>query len=344
MKTEIVCTIGPVSDSVKILKELVDAGMSMARVNFSHGDRKEIIRKVRNIMQVRSIKGKKLPILADLQGPKIRIGHFKKTKIYLKTGQRFIITTRKITGTIKSVSVDYENLHKYVMKDDSIFLDDGKIELKIDRVKNTDIVCEVIVGGELSSRKGISVVGKTLPLPGITEQDYRDAEFAVSLGITYFAQSFVRKADDVVKLKEFLIRCNPANRYFVIAKIEDYNGYKNIDSIIEVSDGIMVARGDLGVSVQRALVPLIQKEIIEKCNKANKLDIVATQMLDSMTENPYPTRAEVNDVAVAVMQGADYLLLSSETAAGKYPVLATREMKKIINTIERYINKNPLPI
>ncbi|MCX7916932.1 MAG: pyruvate kinase, partial [bacterium] len=333
MGTKIICTIGPASESKDILEKLIEEGMAIARINFSHASHKEFKNKVEKIRKI----SKSIPILADLQGPKVRIGHVKNNKIYLKTGQKFILTTEETTSSENKVYVDFEELHNYLNKEDRIFLDDGKIELKVEKVKGKEIICKVIMGGILSSRKGVTILNKTIPLPGLTEQDYKDVSFALSIGIEYFAQSFVRKGEDVINLRNFLLNYNPSKKYFIIAKIEDYFGYKNIDEIIEVSDGIMVARGDLGVSVERALVPLIQKEIIEKCSKAKKVDIVATQMLDSMVENPFPTRAEVNDVAVAVFQGADYLLLSSETSIGKYPIFAVREMKRIIEVVENYL-------
>lgn len=342
MKTKIICTIGPSSEKVSILKQLIKSGMSIARINFSHGSYEDIKRRVKNIRKVSSILNKKLNILADLQGPKIRIGKFKKNKVFLEFGKKFILTTKDIYGDKNIVSVDYKLLPNYVKKNDKIFLDDGKIELLVLKVNNENIICKIIEAGELSSRKGLIVKGKSLPLPSITLEDKKDAKFAVSLGIKWFAQSFVRKKEDVIELRRYLKSLDKKRKFFIIAKIEDLQGYKNIDEIIKVADGVMVARGDLGVSVERALVPIIQKEIIKKTNKAKKLDIVATQMLETMIDKPYPTRAEVNDVAVAVMQGADYVMLSGETAIGKYPVLAVKEMRKIIDVVNNYIKKGGL--
>ncbi len=337
MKTKIICTIGPSSEDLRVLKELVLAGMSIARINFSHGSYKDIERRVKNIRKVASNLKKKIVILADLQGPKIRIGKFKNEKVYLQVGEKFIITSREVLGDENFVSVDYKQLPEYISKGDRIFLSDGEIELFVLDVKKQDIICKVIQGGILSSRKGLTLRGKTLPLPAITEEDKKDIKFALELNISWFAQSFVRKPQDVLELRNYLKSLAPKKKFFIIAKIEDAEGYKNIDEIIKVSDGVMVARGDLGVSVERAVVPIIQKEIIEKTNKEQKLDIVATQMLESMINNPYPTRAEVNDVAVAVLQGADYVMLSAETAVGKWPILAVKEMKRIIDVIEKYV-------
>ncbi|MEN3013476.1 MAG: pyruvate kinase [Endomicrobiia bacterium] len=333
--TKIICTIGPASEDKKVLKEMIKAGMSMARINFSHGSYEEIKRRVNNIKKVSKVLKKKIPIFADLQGPKIRIGKIKNDKLLLNIGDEFVITTKEIQKDYK-VSVDYKLLPKFVKPKDKIFIDDGKIELEVIRVKNEEIICKVVVGGVVSSRKGITVRNKFLPLDAVTQEDKKDIEFALSLGITWFAQSFVREAKNVEELKEYLKSLDKTKKFFIIAKIEDMYGYKNIDEIIKVADGVMVARGDLGVSVERALVPILQKEIIEKTNKAKKLDIVATQMLETMVENPYPTRAEVNDVAVAVMQKADYVMLSAETAVGRYPVLAVKEMKRIIDVVENY--------
>ncbi len=343
MKPQIIATIGPASSDRRTLKEMIKAGMSVVRINFSHGKHKDIERYCKDIKQISATLHKQIKILADLQGPKIRIGKIKSEPILLETGKTFILTTRPIIGTKKSVSVDYKELHRYVSKNDKIFLDDGKIELKVAKVQNEKIICKIIIGGALSSRKGLNLYRKTLPLPAVTDEDKRDAIFAVNhCGIRYFAQSFVRKPEDVLELKKIIASVsNSLQNFHIIAKIEDYEGYKNIDKIIKVADGIMVARGDLGVSVERALVPLIQKEIIEKCNSARKPDIVTTQMLESMIYNPYPTRAEINDVAVAVMQGADYLMLSAETAVGKYPVTTIREMNQTINKVTKYLLNKP---
>lgn len=344
MKTKIICTIGPSSENIKILRQMIKSGMSIARINFSHGSYEDIKRRVKNIRKVSSILDKKITILADLQGPKIRIGKFKNNKVFLEVGRQFVLTTKDIYGDKNIVSVDYKLLPNYIKKNDKIFLDDGKIELLVLEVNKENIICKITKAGELSSRKGLIVKGKFLPLPSITFEDKKDAKFAVSLGINWFAQSFVRKKENVIELRNYLKSLDKKSRFSIIAKIEDLEGYKNIDEIIKVADGVMVARGDLGVSVERALVPIIQKEIIKKTNKHRRLDIVATQMLETMIDNPYPTRAEVNDVAVAVMQGADYVMLSGETAIGKYPILAVREMKKIIDVVYNYINKKNVKI
>jgi len=334
MKTKIICTLGPASSDQHTIEALIGAGMSVARLNFSHRKLNELAGTVRKIRLASKRANKKIIIMGDLQGPKIRIGYFKTAMINLSENHDFIFTPDKIIGNQHIVSVDYTDLYKYLLPKDRIFLDDGKIELEVKRVRTKQIQCRVIVGGPLSARKGLSVLNKQLPLPGITPQDAIDLKCGIQCGMDWFAHSFVRQACHVTELKE-LARSNGAKKLFVISKIEDSEGVENIDEIIKVSDGIMVARGDLGVSMDRALVPLLQKQITEKCNKAHRLDIVATQVMDSMISHPYPTRAEVNDVAVAVMQGSQYLMLSGETAVGKYPVKTTSEMARIIEVIEK---------
>ena len=338
MKTKIICTIGPASDNSRTLEKLILAGMSIARLNFSHSQPDDIHRIIKKIRSASTRMKKKIIILGDLQGPKIRIGHFRKNFVSLPENRKFIFTTDGVTGDSGMVSVDYPGLPKYVSRHDRIFLDDGKIELRVERVSGKRIKCRVIMGGKVFSRKGLTVFNKKLPLPGVTRQDMIDLRFGINSGIDWFAHSFVRNAGSIIELKKIAATYGKKS-IFVVAKIEDKEGFQNIDGIIKVSDGVMVARGDLGVSVERALVPLLQKRIIEKCKSADKLNIVATQILESMILNPYPTRAEVNDVAMAVMQGVDYLLLSAETAVGKYPVKTTAEMARIISVIELNFRK-----
>lgn len=337
-KTKIICTLGPASGKVEIIEQMIKSGMDIARLNFSHGSYEQhkkyfnILRKVSNNLHTY------IGILQDLQGPKIRIGKFAPvTKtIILEQEQRFILTTENYPGNKNKVSVDYNNLHKYIYPNDRIFLDDGKIELLVKKVVgDRDIVCEVIIGGELSERKGVTVLNKRLPLPVITQQDINDLNFGIKLGVDYVAVSFTRKKENILQIKKLL---GKNNSILVIAKIEDAEGVNNIDSIIDVSDEIMIARGDMGVCLPRAEVPIVQKEIIRKCRKAGKPVIVATQMLDSMTTNFHPTRAEVNDVANSVLDGADCLMLSGETSIGKYPVETVQEMDNIITTIENSID------
>ncbi len=333
--TKIIATIGPSSDSLEIISDMIDKGMEWARINFSHSNKRLHLERFERLKRASQSMGKKIKIFADLQGPKIRIGKILGDKIFLKDNSIFSLST-KPKNTSKSVSIDMPDFYRYVSKGDKIFIDDGKIEFVVEKIKDESVVCRVLRGGWLYSRKGVSILNKEIHLNPITKKDIEDIKFAVSVGFRDFAQSFVRRGSDVEELRRCLNSVKK-DKYFIIAKIEDRVGFENIDNIIKKADAVMVARGDLGVSVNRSLVPLIQKEIVEKCNKAGVIDIVATQMLDSMIENPYPTRAEVNDVAVAVMQGVDYVMLSAETAVGKYPVGAVMEMRKIIETVEIYL-------
>lgn len=332
-KTKIICTIGPASEKPATIEKMINSGMVIARLNFSHGTYEQHGNHIVIIRRASNKLSKNIGIMQDLQGPKIRIGKFKPgiKNIFLQPGEKFILTTENCYGNRNRVNVDYKELHRHLAKDDRMFLDDGKIELIVKKVINRNIECEVIIGGELSERKGVSLPGKFLPLPVITQQDINDLNLGMKLGVNYVAVSFTRKRENILKIRNLLGKNHPVS---LIAKIEDAEGLNNIDSIIDVSDGIMIARGDMGVCLPRAQVPLIQKEIIRKCRKSGKPVIVATQMLDSMTINLHPTRAEVNDVANGVLDGADCLMLSAETSVGKYPHEAVQEMSSIINTVE----------
>lgn len=341
-KTKIVCTIGPSSQSEKTLGRMIEAGMDIARLNFSHGTPEEHLKKYNLIRQMAVKKKKIIGLLQDLQGSKIRIGKFAEDRtVELKKGNRFVLRTDNGLGDETQVSVDYKKLPRIVNKNDKIFIDDGKIELKVESVKGNSIYCQVIIGGELSSRRGVNLPEKEVDLPGMTRRDTEDIKFGIRLGVDYIAQSFVRNPEHIFQIKRLLKLYN-SSPIQVIAKIEDRKGVENIDQIIALSDGIMIARGDMGVCLDRAEVPLIQKKIIDKCNNAGKPVIVATQMLDSMINSPHPTRAEVTDVATAVLQGSDCLMLSGETAIGQYPVETVKEMAKIIEVIEKSINYDEL--
>ena len=332
-KTKIICTMGPASEKPDIIEKMIKSGMDIARLNFSHGSYEQHKKLFHTIRKASNKLNKQIGIMQDLQGPKIRIGKFKPeiNKIVLQPGEKFILTTEDSSIAKNRVTVDYKELHRYLAKNDRIFLDDGKIELLVKKVINRNIECEVVVGGELSERKGVIIPGKILPLPVITQQDINDLNFGMKLGVNYVAVSFTRKKENIIKIKNLL---GKNNHISIVAKIEDAEGVSNIDGIIDVSDAIMIARGDMGVCLPRAEVPLIQKELIRKCRQAGKPVIVATQMLDSMITNVHPTRAEVNDVANSVLDGADCLMLSAETSVGKYPVETIQEMDSIINTIE----------
>lgn len=337
-RTKIICTMGPNTDDENMMKKLAKAGMDIARFNFSHGDHKEQRERMNLLKKVR--KELKLPIaiLLDTKGPEIRTGLLEGgQKVYLEEGSQFTLTTETIVGNEHRCSQTYKDLPQDVKKGDTILIDDGLIQLLVESVTDTDVVCQVINGGELGQRKGINVPNVAVKLPAITDQDKKDILFGIEQGIDFIAASFVRNADAIKEIKE-LLREHGGERIDVIAKIENAEGVKNIDKIIKAADGIMVARGDLGVEIPAHEVPHIQKMIIRKCNECYKPVITATQMLDSMIRAPRPTRAEVTDVANAIYDGTDAIMLSGETAMGKYPEQAVQMMVKIAESTEPYIN------
>ena len=331
-RTKIICTIGPSSDSKEVIKGLINTGMNVERINFSHGTHDENLEKIENVRTVSKDLKKHIAILADLCGPKIRIGKVKNS-VLLKPGQDFILTNENIEGTEERVSVSYFNLPSEVKKHDRIMLADGLIELLVKKTSKTDIFCEVITGGVLSSNKGINLPTGTIETNAITEKDKKDLLFVLSHGVDYIALSFVRQADDVLKLKKMIEDEGKSNP--VIAKIEKHEALIDIDDIMNVSDGIMVARGDLGVEIPLENVPNIQKMLITKANSYGKPVIVATQMLRSMVNSPRPTRAEATDVANSVLDGADAIMLSEETSTGEYPIEAVKYMARIAESAEK---------
>ncbi|HHV71524.1 MAG TPA: pyruvate kinase [Clostridia bacterium] len=333
-RTKIICTIGPASESQEVLVEMINAGMDVARLNFSHGTHAEHLKRVDRIRKASELAGKQVAIILDTKGPEIRIGSFKNSPITLKNGSTFILTTEEIEGTQEKVSVSYKKLPQQVRPGDSILINDGLIELKVEKVENQEIICLVVVGGELSDKKGVNLPGITVDLPILTEKDYQDLQFAVEHKLDFIAASFIRTASDVLAIRKVLEDAGGENIQ-IIAKIESKQGVDNIDQILEVADGIMVARGDLGVEIPSEEVPLVQKDIIKRCNVLGKPVIIATQMLESMTNNPRPTRAEVTDIANAIMDGTDAIMLSGETAAGKYPLQAVKVMAKIAERTDR---------
>lgn len=336
-KTKIICTIGPSSENIETLRKLASYGTDVIRLNFSHGDYEEHGRRIRMIKEVRQEMKKPLAILIDTKGPEIRIGDFENEGIVLEEGQTFILTTDEVLGNHERVSISYKDLPRYIRRDDPILLDDGLIELKAVEVQSSrNIVCRVLNGGRLGSRKGVNLPGVPVNLPAVTHKDIQDIKFGIANDIDFIAASFVRKPSDVLAIRKILEDEN-ASHIHIIAKIENQEGVNQIDDILKVSDGIMVARGDLGVEIPTEDVPIIQKEIIRKCNMAGKPVITATQMLDSMIRNPRPTRAETNDVANAIYDGSDAIMLSGETAAGKYPVEALKTMAKIAERVENTI-------
>lgn len=326
-RTKIVCTIGPASDSPEILKEMMLAGMNVARLNFSHGTYAEHQARLTTIHRLAKELDNPISVIADLCGPKLRIGTFKPFPIELQIGQSFTLTTKPIEGDQTKVSVSYPTLPEHTKVNHHILLDDGNLELEVTNVTKTDIVCRVIQGGMLSSHKGLTLIGDTVSIPAITEKDIADASFAIDNQVDYIALSFVQSADDIKRLKD-IIRNRDA-KIPIIAKIEKPAAVKNIDAIIDTADGIMVARGDLGIEMPIQEVPVTQKLIIHKCNRLGKPVITATQMLESMMHNPRPTRAEATDIANAIFDGTDAVMLSGETAAGEFPVKCVQTMADI---------------
>jgi pyruvate kinase len=338
-KTKLVCTLGPASSSPDILKKMIKAGMNVARINFSHGDYetyKKTIKLVRDISKELNIP---VAILQDLRGPKLRVGKIKNNSILLKKGDFFTITTKEIEGTENIVSTDFKNLPKYVKKGETILMDDGNLELKVSDVKKDKIISKIIVGGILKSNKGINLPNTNLNIPALTEKDRRDVRFGVENRVDYIALSFVQRAKDIKDLK--LLLKGYKTDIPVISKIEKPSAMQNLDEIIDVSDGVMVARGDLGVEMKEEMIPILQKEILRKATKKGKITITATQMLESMIEKPRPTRAEATDVSNAILDLTDAVMLSAETAVGKYPVVAVRTIKEIANITENSVYFNP---
>ena len=336
-KTKIVCTMGPNTDNREIMKELALNGMDVARFNFSHGDHAEHKHRLEILESVREKLGIPIASLLDTKGPEIRTGKLKDgKKVTLKEGDLYTLTTEEIVGDETRGYINYAGLAEDVKPGDRILIDDGLIELHVREVNGTDIVCRIENGGELGEKKGVNVPGVRVKLPALTDKDKEDIRFGVDAGFDFVAASFVRNADAIREIREILDEKGSAMQ--IIAKIENEEGIENIDSIIEASDGIMVARGDMGVEIPAEKVPHIQKMIIRKCNLACKVVITATQMLDSMIRNPRPTRAEVSDVANAVYEGTDAVMLSGETAMGSYPIEAVRMMSQIAEESEKYLD------
>lgn len=340
-KTKIVCTLGPSTESEEILRKLIECGMDVARMNFSHGSYESHEEEIRKIKKLREEMGIPVAILLDTKGPEIRTGLAKDDQPFeLVKGSQVVVTTREVLCDSKTISVTYEQLPEDVQIGGTILIADGLIELKVVAVKDTDILCDVVNGGELGSRKGVNVPNVKLRLPPITEQDRSDIIFGINQGVDFIAASFIRNAEAIREIRKILKDCN--SDIAIIAKIENMEGVENLDEIIAEADGIMVARGDLGVEVETETLPFLQKKMIEKCNAAFKPVITATQMLDSMIRNPRPTRAEVTDVANAIYDGTDAIMLSGETAAGKYPVEAVQMMAKIAIETEQHLDHSAL--
>lgn len=333
-KTKIVCTIGPSSEDPAVIADMLRAGMNVARFNFSHGDHTEKKHQMDVVKEAVKISGIPCAFLLDTKGPEIRTGLLKDgKKIMLETGKKIVLTTDTVDGTPDKISISYEKLPKEAKKGTLIYIADGVLSLEVEEVKGNDIYCVIRAGGELGQKKNVNVVGIKTSLPAMAEKDKDDLIMGVENGIDFVAASFIRKPSDVVEIRKHL-EAHGGKDVKIISKIEDEEGLENIEEIIKVSDGIMVARGDLGVQIKIEDIPLAQKMIIEKCNAAGKVVITATQMLDSMINNPRPTRAEANDVANAIFDGTDAVMLSGETAQGKYPVVTVDTMARIARTVE----------
>jgi len=332
-KTKVVCTIGPASSSSRMLEKLARVGMGVARLNFSHGTHEEHAKSIKAIRQVSAGLGIPLAILLDLPGPKIRTGELEKNEVWLKEGDDFSLTGKPIIGNEQRVSVNFPTFLSDINPGDTVFLNDGAIQLEVISGSDIEVKCKIVVGGLLAEHKGINIPGVKLTIPSITSKDLVDLAFGLEQGVDFFAVSFVREASDVLRVKQFL-REKGAD-VPLIAKIEKHEAVDNIDSIIAEADGIMVARGDLGVEMPLRQVPTVQKEIIRRCNQAGKPVIVATQMLESMISSIRPTRAEVSDVANAIFDGADAVMLSGETAIGRYPVETVAMMANIATEVEQ---------
>ncbi len=338
-KTKIICTLGPSSDNEKILSELVDAGMNVARLNFSHGTHEEHAKKIAMIKKVREEKKVPLPILLDTKGPEFRIKTFEKGKITLKDGDTFTFTTDDVIGNKQIVSVSFEGICDQMNPGDKILLNNGLIIFEVVKVEKPNVICRTLVGGELSNRKSMFFPDKELDMIYLSEQDKDDLKFGVEQGIDFVACSFVSRAQDVIDVRNWLRECGDKNDDIeIIAKIENRAGVNNLESIVNSSNGVMVARGDLGVEVPFEELPSIQKSIISKCRTLGKRSITATEMLESMIKQPRPTRAEISDVANAVYDGSSAIMLSGETAAGAYPVEAVRAMSRIAEQAEKNTN------
>ncbi|MDP2415086.1 pyruvate kinase [Daejeonella sp.] len=332
-RTKIVATLGPASAKKEVLLNMIKAGVDVCRLNFSHGkpeDHQKVIDIIRDINKKYKTN---VGILADLQGPKIRIGLVKDGGINLISGHKIEITTKELIGDDKQIYITYQSFPSDVRSGEIILLDDGKIQMRVLSTNNKDSVqCEVVYGGILTSRKGVNLPNTKVSIPSLTEEDLTNLEFALSNDVEWIGLSFVRSADDIIELKRIIARSDKTAR--VIAKIEKPEAIDNIDEIIEATDGVMVARGDLGVEMPMEQVPLLQKMIARKCRAASKPVIVATQMLESMITSPRPTRAEVNDVANSVLDGADAVMLSGETSVGEYPLIVIETMHKIVRNVE----------
>lgn len=336
-KTKIVCTLGPSTESEEVMRQLMLEGMAVARMNFSHGSHEEQKKRLDMVKKLREELHLPVAALLDTKGPEIRIGDVEGGKLELKAGQDFILTTEEMLGTAGKVTITYKELYKDVCPGDSILIDDGLIGMEVRRIDGQDIICKVVNGGFISNHKGVNVPGVELKMPFVSEKDYSDILFAAEQGYDFVAASFTRTAEDILEIRKILDE-NGGEGIHIIAKIENMQGVENAEAILRVADGMMIARGDMGVEIPLEEVPVIQKKLIRLTIRMGKPVITATQMLDSMMKNPRPTRAETSDVANAIYQGTSAIMLSGETAAGAYPVEAVRTMARIAERTERDID------
>lgn len=337
-KTKIICTLGPAVDSDERITQIINAGMDCARLNFSHGTHEEQEVRLNRVRRIAGELNRHIPILLDTKGPEIRLKDFENGSVVVEKGSLFTFDTDKETpGTKERIGLTYDKLAKNVEVGTRILVDDGKIELKVTAIKGSKVICKVVTGGKLSNHKSINIPNVEIPMSYLSDVDKSDLLFGIEHNVEYIAASFVRCADDLKKLRKFL-KDNGGQDIKVISKIENGQGINNFDEILELSDGIMVARGDMGVEINFEKIPAIQKMMIEKCNREGKIVVTATQMLESMTENPRPTRAEVSDVANAIYDGTTVIMLSGESAAGRHPVEAVRTMANIAVNAENTIN------
>ncbi|MCH5253892.1 MAG: pyruvate kinase [Lachnospiraceae bacterium] len=336
-KTKIVCTLGPATDREDVLRQLMQEGMNVARCNFSHGIYEDHKKRMDMVKKLRKELKKPIAILLDTKGPEVRVRQFKDGKITLEEGQLFTLTSEDVEGTKDKVSVTYDRLYEDLEVGMTVLIDDGLIEMKVEKVERTNIICRVINGGTVSNNKGINIPDVNLSMPYLSDKDREDILFGIEQDVDYIAASFVQNKEDILQLRRLLTK-NGGEDIKIIAKIENRQGVENIDEILEVSDGIMVARGDMGVEIPCEEVPVIQKMIIKKVYEAGKHVITATQMLESMIKNPRPTRAEATDIANAVYDGTSAIMLSGETAAGAYPVEAVKMMVRIAERAEQDID------
>ncbi|RJS19666.1 pyruvate kinase [Corallococcus sp. H22C18031201] len=338
-KAKIICTLGPASNTPEVIEGLIRAGMNVARLNFSHGTHEEHRRRVERVREASRKLGVPVALLQDVQGPKIRLGKFEGGHLTVKTGQTVTLTTRAVLGHGSLIPTPVRTLPRDVTRGEVVLLDDGRVRLRVRKVEGREVTCRVEVGGLLKDHKGLNLPGAAVSVPTLTPKDVEDLAFGQELGVDYVALSFVRSAEDVKRARALVAR----NRTPLIAKIEKPQAVENLESIARAADGVMVARGDLGVEMPLEKLPAIQKHIVREVNRRGGIVIVATEMLESMVSNPRPTRAEVSDVANAILDGADAVMLSGETAAGKHPIDAVATMARIVEETERGTLKPPHP-